>query len=77
MQDYHRRQYIAHVTARKDEYLESLLKRFKKAVDKEEILKEYKARQYYKKPSQARHEHDREVIHKRNKKSAKRSRKRH
>lgn len=47
---------MAHVVARKNENVESLLRRFKKAVDNEKILKEYKDRQYFVKPSTKRNE---------------------
>lgn len=39
------------VTARENESLETLIKRFKKKVDNEGILKEYRYRQYFVKPS--------------------------
>lgn len=52
---------MAHVKARKDENLESLLRRFKKQVDNEKIVKEFKERQYFVKPSQRRNEHKRKV----------------
>ena len=47
---------MAHVTARKNENVESLLRRFKKVVENEKILKEYKDRQYFVKPSVKRNE---------------------
>lgn len=52
---------MAHVRAKKGENIESLIKRFKRAVDNEKILKEYKDRQYFVKPSQARNEQKRRV----------------
>lgn len=52
---------MAYVKARDNENIESLLRRFKKKVDNEKILKEYKDRQYFKKPSQAKNEHNRKV----------------
>jgi len=39
------------VTARENEELESLMRRFKKYVENEGILKEYKENQYFQKPS--------------------------
>lgn len=50
---------MAQVTARKNENVESLLRRFKKVVENEKILKEYKDRQYFVKPSAKRNEHKR------------------
>lgn len=52
---------MAYVKARGEESIESLLKRFKKKVDNEKIIKEYRDRQYFIKPSQKRHEHDRRI----------------
>jgi small subunit ribosomal protein S21 len=52
---------MAHVRAKKGENIESLIKRFKRAVDNEKILKEYKDRQYFVKPSQVRNEQKRRV----------------
>lgn len=42
---------MAYVKARDNEHVESLIKRFKRKVDNEGILKEFRDRQYYKKPS--------------------------
>jgi len=39
------------IVARQDEELESMLRRFKKYVENEGILKDYKEKQYYQKPS--------------------------
>lgn len=47
---------MAEVVAKKSESLESLIRRFKKKVDNEKILKEYKDRQYFVKPSKIRNE---------------------
>lgn len=52
---------MAHVVARKNENLEGLIKRFKKKVDNEGILKEFKDRQYYTKPSDIRREKDKQA----------------
>lgn len=52
---------MAYVKARDNENIESLIKRFKKKVDNEKILKEYKDRQYFVKPSQTRNEHKRKI----------------
>lgn len=51
----------------KNESLESAIKRFKKQLDRDGTLKEYKDRQYFKKPSLVRHEKSREIEHKLNK----------
>ena len=66
---------IAYVQVRENETLESALRRFKKQLEKEGIIKEYKDRQYYVKPSQKKHEHDREIQHKHKRKMAKASKK--
>lgn len=42
---------MAHVNIREDENLESAIKKFKKKVDTESILKEWKDKQYFIKPS--------------------------
>ena len=52
---------MAYVKAREDETIESLIRRFKKKVDGEKILKEYKDRQYFKKPSLIKNEHNRKI----------------
>lgn len=39
------------IVARQDEELESMIRRFKKYVESEGILKDYKDKQYYQKPS--------------------------
>jgi len=55
---------IAYVKVGENESLDSALKRFKKKMENEGIIKEFKERQYYVKKSQKRHEHDCEVQHK-------------
>lgn len=50
----------AAIIARENESLESLIRRFKKSVDDEGILKEYKDRQYFVKPSVKRRLKDKE-----------------
>lgn len=42
---------MAHIDVRSDEPLEKALRRFKRKVEKEEIIKEYRKRRYFKKPS--------------------------
>jgi small subunit ribosomal protein S21 len=46
---------MAHITVGTDESLDRALKRFKKAVDKEGIISEFKSREFYEKPSIKRH----------------------
>ncbi len=43
--------YIAHITVEEGEPLEKALKRFKRIVEKEGIIREWKKREYYEKPS--------------------------
>ncbi len=59
---------IAYVKASEGESLDSLLRRFRKKVENEAIIKEFKERQYFTKPSQKRHDHDREIAHKQKRK---------
>ncbi len=47
---------MAHIDIYQDEMLEKALKRFKKQVEKEGIIREWKKRQYFQKPSAQRHE---------------------
>ncbi len=47
---------MAHIDVYSDEILEKALKRFKKQVEKEGIIREWKKRQYFQKPSSKRHE---------------------
>ena len=55
---------IAYIKVGENESLDSAIKRFKKKVENEGIIKEFKDRQYHVKKSQKRHEHDREIQHK-------------
>lgn len=50
------------VKLRENESLESLIKRFKDYVDNEGIIKEWRDRQYFKKPSAKKHEARRKAI---------------
>ncbi len=43
--------FIAFVRVNEDESLEKALKRFKRMVEKEGIIREYKKREYFEKPS--------------------------
>jgi len=47
---------MAYIDVRSDEPLEKALRRFKRKVDKEEIIREYRNRRYFKKPSTERRE---------------------
>jgi small subunit ribosomal protein S21 len=51
-----------------DEQLDSALKRFKKQVEREGLLKEFRRREYFEKPSALEHQHIREIVHKRKRK---------
>ncbi len=42
---------MAHITIDDSENLEKAIKRFKRMVEKEGIIREYKKREYYEKPS--------------------------
>jgi small subunit ribosomal protein S21 len=43
--------YLAHIIVDETEVLEKAIKRFKRMVEKEGIIREYKRREYYEKPS--------------------------
>jgi small subunit ribosomal protein S21 len=43
--------YLAHIIIDDNEILEKAIKRFKRMVEKEGIIREYKKREYYEKPS--------------------------
>lgn len=47
---------MAYVKVRDNEHLEAAIKRFNRKVDEEKIIKEFKERQYFLKPSQKRRE---------------------
>ena len=47
---------MANIELYDDENLEKALKRFKRKVEKEGIIREFKKRQYFQKPSARRHE---------------------
>lgn len=49
---------MAHIEVYHDEILEKALKRFKRKVEKEGIIREWKKRQYFQKPSSVRHEQE-------------------
>ncbi|AEF84282.1 ribosomal protein S21 [Treponema primitia ZAS-2] len=43
--------YLAHIIVDDNEMLKKAIKRFKRMVEKEGIIREYKKREYYEKPS--------------------------
>jgi small subunit ribosomal protein S21 len=43
--------YLAHIIVDENEILEKAIKRFKRMVEKEGIIREFKKREYYEKPS--------------------------
>jgi small subunit ribosomal protein S21 len=43
--------YLAHIIIDENEILEKAIKRFKRMVEREGIIREYKKREYYEKPS--------------------------
>jgi small subunit ribosomal protein S21 len=43
--------FLAHIIVDDNEILEKAIKRFKRMVEKEGIIREYKKREYYEKPS--------------------------
>lgn len=47
---------MAHIDVYDDENLEKAIKRFKRKVEKEGIIREFKKRQYFEKPSAKKHE---------------------
>ena len=49
---------IAYVVVNDTEELERAIKRFKKQVDKEGIIREWKKREYFHKPSSIRHKNE-------------------
>ena len=59
---------IAHVTVGEDELLEKALKRFKRMVEKEGIVREWKRREYFEKPSTVRNKKRKALERKRLKK---------
>lgn len=59
------------VVLKKDETLDSALKRFKKIQEREGILKELKSREFFEKPSAKRHQHDKDIRYKHRKKMRK------
>lgn len=67
---------MAHIFVRENETLEHALKRFGRKVDDEKILKEYRDRQYYVKPSKKRREKIKEARRKMEIKKIKNSRNR-
>ena len=63
--------FIAHVVVGEDELLEKALKRFKRMVEKEGIVREWKRREYFEKPSTVRNKKRKALERKRLKKQRK------
>ena len=63
--------FIAHVVVGEDELLEKALKRFKRMVEKEGIVREWKRREYFEKPSTIRNKKRKALERKRLKKQRK------
>ena len=55
---------IAHVVIGEDEPLEKALKRFKRMVEKEGIVREFKKREYFEKPSAIRNRKKKALLRK-------------
>ena len=62
---------IAQVVVGEDEVLERAIKRFKRIVEKEGIIREWKKREYFEKPSTIRNRKNKALIRKRLKKQRK------
>jgi small subunit ribosomal protein S21 len=62
---------IAFVLIGEDEQLEKALKRFKRMVEKEGIVREWKRREYFEKPSSIRNKKNKALVRKREKKQRK------
>ncbi|MBA7537356.1 30S ribosomal protein S21 [subsurface metagenome] len=62
---------IAQVVVGEDEVLERAIKRFKRIVEKEGIIREWKKREYFEKPSTIRNRKKKALIRKRMKKQRK------
>ena len=62
---------IAHIVIDEDEALEKALKRFKRQVEKEGIIREWKKREYFEKPSTVRNRKRKALERKRMKKMRK------
>ena len=58
----------AFVVVGPDENIDSAIRRFKKQLEKEGILKEFRRREYFEKASMTEHTHVREIQHKRKRK---------
>lgn len=59
---------IANIKVHDDELLEKALKRFKRLVEKEGIVREYKRREYFEKPSTINHRKKKALVRKQAKK---------
>ena len=65
------RSVIAYVVVGEDELLEKALKRFKRIVEKEGIVREWKRREYFEKPSSIKNKKNKALVRKRQKKQRK------
>ena len=65
------RSVIAYVVIGEDELLEKALKRFKRMVEKEGIVREWKRREYFEKPSSIKNKKNKALVRKRQKKQRK------
>ena len=63
--------HIAHIVVEQDEALEKAIKRFKRQVEKEGIIREWKKREYFEKPSTIRNRKRKAAERKRLKKTRK------
>lgn len=59
---------IANIKVHDDEVLEKALKRFKRLVEKEGIVREFKRREYFEKPSTINHRKNKALVRKQAKK---------
>ena len=57
-------EYVIRIKARSNESLEQLLKRFKKACEKEGLTRDIKRTAFYEKPSDVRRRRDRQLVRK-------------
>jgi len=62
---------MATIFVGENEDIDSAIKRFKKLVDREGILKDFRKNEFFEKPSLLEHRHNREIQHKRRRKLSK------
>jgi len=63
--------YIAHIVIEESENLEKAIKRFKRMVEKEGIIREWKKREYFEKPSTIKNRKQKALVRKLLKKARK------